>query len=291
VQHFVAYHSAETMGYEYKPVDSYVFHSSKPLSLLQRAVGSAMWAINGTRRKRDGSLYTLRAVFIPEDIVDGEGSDFKYAVVGNLGINFDTPIPLNDLPWFAELLRTQNNFSFGINEIKEPVCVAGLLRLANGMNLQSFMTEHELDLPVDVDELDNMEVPEGMATFVTHLRRERNQSLVEAKKAGTLARTGCLACEICGFDFAEKYGEHGEGFCEVHHTTPLASLREARVTKLSDLAIVCSNCHRVLHRTRPALSVGELRSHVAAESKESNSAAPVRRTVGKVRPIASRTRP
>lgn len=266
MQHFVAYHSAETMGYEYEPAGSYVFHSSKPLSVLQRAVGSAMWAINGTRRSRGGSLYTLRAVFFPEDVVDGEGSHFKYAVVGNLGVAFDPPKPLNDLPWFAELYRSQNNFSLGINEIREPACVAGLLALAEETDLQSYMSDHELVLPVDVDELDNMEVSEGMAAFVTHLRRERNRSLVEAKKASALESTGRLACEICGFDFWEKYGELGEGFCEVHHTTPLAALRGARLTRLSDLAVVCSNCHRVLHRNRPVPAVQDLRAHIVARS-------------------------
>ncbi|WP_416376735.1 hypothetical protein [Klebsiella pneumoniae] len=30
------------------------------------------------------------------------------------------------------------------------------------------------------------------------------------------------------------------------------------ITKLSDLAIVCSNCHRIIHKTSPMISIDEL---------------------------------
>ena len=81
-----------------------------------------------------------------------------------------------------------------------------------------------------------------------HLRRERSRELVDRKKNAVLMATNRLACEVCGFDFAGVYGARGSNFCEVHHLKPLADVRLEVETYLHDLAIVCSNCHRMLHR-------------------------------------------
>jgi 5-methylcytosine-specific restriction protein A len=53
---------------------------------------------------------------------------------------------------------------------------------------------------------------------------------------------------VCGFDFAGVYGPRGSNFCEVHHLKPLSDVHSEVETRLQDLAIVCSNCHRMLHR-------------------------------------------
>lgn len=108
----------------------------------------------------------------------------------------------------------------------------------------------------DVD-LPNVGI-EGAARLVSHLRRERRRSIVEAKKLTTLKATGRLCCEVCGFDFPKTYGAVGEGYCEVHHLVPLSASSEAVTTTLDDLAVLCSNCHRVIHRSTPMLSVAEL---------------------------------
>ena len=92
-----------------------------------------------------------------------------------------------------------------------------------------------------------------------HRSRERNQTAVRlAKKAG-LAKDSLLRCQVCGFSFVETYGQLGEGFIEAHHTAPLSQLSEQIETKVQDIALVCSNCHRMLHRHRPWLSVSEIK--------------------------------
>lgn len=83
--------------------------------------------------------------------------------------------------------------------------------------------------------------------FVIHRHREyslRNQKIIMAQNAGR------LRCEVpgCGFDFARVYGALGAGFAEVHHLKPLSHLRRGQITTLNDLAIVCANCHRMIHR-------------------------------------------
>jgi len=99
---------------------------------------------------------------------------------------------------------------------------------------------------------------EGNPRLVAHLRRERSASLVAAKKAAALKTTGKLCCEVCGFDFYEIYGRHGQGYCEVHHIHPIAKSDGMTKTQMKDLAIVCSNCHRIIHRTAPMPTIGKM---------------------------------
>ena len=98
-------------------------------------------------------------------------------------------------------------------------------------------------------------IQEGNPRLVAHLRRERSAAIVKLKKAAVLKATGRLCCEACGFDFKEIYGDLGDGFCEVHHLHPLHMSDGKTKTELKDLAIICSNCHRIIHRTDPMPSV------------------------------------
>ena len=107
-------------------------------------------------------------------------------------------------------------------------------------------------------ELDEEDFPEGRILYRLHRARERNRELVKRAKAEAMLRQGHLACVICQFDFACKYGPLGAGFIECHHTLPLSELTDERPTRLADVALVCANCHRMLHRKRPWLSVQEL---------------------------------
>jgi 5-methylcytosine-specific restriction protein A len=69
---------------------------------------------------------------------------------------------------------------------------------------------------------------------------------------------GRLICEVprCGFDFEAVYGELGKHFAHVHHRKQLKS--GERVTKPGDLAIVCANCHAMIHRHGECRQIEEL---------------------------------
>ncbi len=68
----------------------------------------------------------------------------------------------------------------------------------------------------------------------------------------------------CGFDFRRTYGEHGAGYIEVHHLVPVHTLKEkTKVNPKTDMAVVCSNCHRMIHRKKDKiLSIDELKTIV-----------------------------
>jgi len=92
---------------------------------------------------------------------------------------------------------------------------------------------------------------EGMLRrrFIAHRRREaaaRRAKIAQALKSNG----GRLICEVpkCGFDFVERYGKLGEGYAQVHHLVPLGKMsRNGREIKLEDFAIVCPNCHAMVH--------------------------------------------
>lgn len=73
-----------------------------------------------------------------------------------------------------------------------------------------------------------------------------------------------LVCMGCGFNFEIKYGAIGAGFIEVHHTKPISSLGgAASVDPTTDLVVLCSNCHSIVHRKWPSpLSLEALRTLV-----------------------------
>jgi hypothetical protein len=89
---------------------------------------------------------------------------------------------------------------------------------------------------------------------------ERNPQL----RAQAIAIHG-TACMIpgCGFNFCAVYGEHGKHFIEVHHREPVHTFSDRKVVNpRKEMAVVCSNCHRMIHRQRDKVltleEVGEL---------------------------------
>ena len=110
-----------------------------------------------------------------------------------------------------------------------------------------------------VEEDDESAFPEGHERYSWHRKLERDAKIAKKAKAKRLAVTGSLTCEVCATDFATKYGTRGEGFIEAHHIKPVAALDGKEKTAIKDFALVCSNCHRMLHRGKKLISVHQLK--------------------------------
>jgi 5-methylcytosine-specific restriction protein A len=116
------------------------------------------------------------------------------------------------------------------------------------------------------EELDEEEetFPEGRILYRLHRSWERNRNLVKRAKLRAKRRHGRLVCAACQFDFAAFYGRPlGEDFIECHHILPPAELQQERQTRIDEIALVCSNCHRMIHRRRPWLGIQELSTIIA----------------------------
>lgn len=88
------------------------------------------------------------------------------------------------------------------------------------------------------------------------------------------ARRRCIEhfgslCSVCAFDFGHVYGPIAEGVIHVQHLTPLsvAGGREYEVDPVRDLRPVCLNCHLVIHRRDPPLSLEEARALVSRSAR------------------------
>jgi 5-methylcytosine-specific restriction protein A len=128
--------------------------------------------------------------------------------------------------------------------------------------IRSAAASGEIPTAPEPDEDDpDVQAAEGRLLYRRHRVRERNPKLRDRKVEQVLTQAGRLACEVCGFDFAAAYGPRGDRFIECHHIKPLHEAGE-RTTKLADLALVCSNCHRMIHRRSPWPTPADLRSLV-----------------------------
>jgi 5-methylcytosine-specific restriction protein A len=114
-----------------------------------------------------------------------------------------------------------------------------------------------------INELDltdpNISVTEGELKLVSHMIKERNRKIVKEKKQQSI-NAGTLFCEVCSFSFPKNYKSN---FIECHHIVPIGQTG-VRETTLDDLALVCANCHRMLHTKFEGvfLSIEQLQSRM-----------------------------
>jgi ribosomal protein L44E len=108
---------------------------------------------------------------------------------------------------------------------------------------------------------DSQQFDEGKAAYALHRRLERDSRIAKIAKRLRLRAAHDLKCDVCDFSSERVYGSLGTGYIEAHHTIPISEMARRKKTKThpSDMALVCSNCHRMLHRRRPWLGISELR--------------------------------
>ena len=119
-----------------------------------------------------------------------------------------------------------------------------------------FLTNQELRYPPYAETLQlGSQLYEGIPSQVVQTRYERSK----------FARGLCLeqygyACAACDFDFEKTYGSLGHQFIHVHHRTMISTAGKAsKVDPAKDLVPVCPNCHAMLHKQNPPLTIDELK--------------------------------
>lgn len=123
-----------------------------------------------------------------------------------------------------------------------------------------------LDLAIGQQKLNGAELYgiEGAQERRLGQHRKREVHLRQAKLREALRLSGGhLICEVprCGFDFLKRYGALGGGYAQVHHLLPLGRApQHGRKTSLKDLAVVCANCHAMIHRDGQCRSIKTLDS-------------------------------
>lgn len=122
-----------------------------------------------------------------------------------------------------------------------------------------YASDNELTtaLPEEVTSPENY--VEGATSVVSVITYERNDK----------ARAKCIEhhgydCAVCALNFETAYGPIGERYIHVHHTIPLSEIgEEYELDPINDLIPVCPNCHAMIHKTQPILTVDELRKELS----------------------------
>ena len=172
----------------------------------------------------------------------------------------------------------------------------GLVVYINGMwaitdNGRNYLTENEplylslreqgfneKDISQEVEEdFKEVIIEEGALQIKDVRQRKRSNKLRDMAIKQILKKHNAkLICDVCAFDFFEKYGKHGNGYIEIHHKEMVKdidimgskqTLREA----MKKVVPLCSNCHRMIHRNRDKmLTIEELKALIQHKKNNPN---------------------
>lgn len=130
-------------------------------------------------------------------------------------------------------------------------------------------------VPIVADSLGDMEIPgdpinsnypDELPIGETYPEGLAKSILINEYERSNAARRDCIQyynpiCQVCRVNFEQRYGEIGRGFIHVHHLLPVFSVGVSyRIDPIKDLRPVCPNCHAMLHRHDPPLSIDALRA-------------------------------
>jgi hypothetical protein len=255
MKHYVSYHNAEKMGYTFEESDPFSVGTKKK---IDRIVGGKVWSIAGVGQPRK---YFLGACFIVDDVRPSDQAEFDWCAGGKGGQIFNPLVPLNNLPWFAAFLESQNHFSLGLQVIKEDFAE----------ELEALARRYTEILPVVVSVF-----PDELESRKTYREGAVRQVVVNAHERNEKARQDCVrhygpTCFLCGFNFARVYGDVVDGLIHVHHLKPISEIGEEYVVDpIADLRPVCPNCHAVLHRRDPPYTLEDVSNFLSSQKGNSS---------------------
>ena len=117
-------------------------------------------------------------------------------------------------------------------------------------------SQEEINIAEELSINDAEQLNEGMKKTIVVNTYERNPK----------AREKCIKywgvnCAVCEFNFEKIFGKYGKGFIHVHHLVPVSTIgKEYKIDPIQDLRPVCPNCHSMLHRNNPPLTIEELKN-------------------------------
>ncbi len=109
-------------------------------------------------------------------------------------------------------------------------------------------------------------ISEGKVTKKETVTKKRCSKLREAAIKQYTKESGRIVCEVCEFDFEQKYGLIGKGFIEIHHEEPIYQYSDDGFERYIGEAVekmkpLCANCHRIIHRSfGTQLTIAELKT-------------------------------
>lgn len=152
----------------------------------------------------------------------------------------------------AKLTLSINNPTINLDNNTVEDHISNQQKIILGLVLLLFDLEEQVE--PESEEIEGL--PEGSKTKIEVNKYERSK----------INRQACInyhgySCKICEFNFEEMYGETGKNYIHVHHIVPVSMMSENYIVNpIKDLLPVCPNCHAMIHRSNPPLSVNKLQN-------------------------------
>lgn len=199
-------------------------------------------------------------------------------IPGRTGHHYNNNWDGNNLIWFGkngtnisqisikELISNDHNvYIFTRVDSRMPFTYQGL----------GFANEYENSIPVKIiwsfkNSFDRPEIlPEEISAESRNLWEGSSQKiLVNKYERNPEARKQCIdhyghSCQICKFDFEKSYGNIGKDFIHVHHIIPISEIKKNYIINpINDLIPVCPNCHAIIHKRNPCLTIEEVKTRI-----------------------------
>jgi 5-methylcytosine-specific restriction enzyme A len=141
-------------------------------------------------------------------------------------------------------------------DLQEALRLYRTLRLAG-----AWVAEEDMLRDAQADGLDENITIEQAKRYRLHKHIERRAG--HARIVKQLLGTRCMGCNK---EMEEVYGSLARGLIHAHHLAPLSSLDMNQKIKLNpkkDFAVLCPNCHSVIHRMTDVSDLKGLRALVA----------------------------
>ncbi len=241
--------------------------------------------------KRLHQLDQAGSLPVPTYLVSGQYGGAATAVADLVKVEYREEVPRRALPLLKDLLPGSDSRVYAANllylararPLPKPIPVERFRKSSDGRRLRRgrwpavvcYAPEQNGAVPSSSsapgsDEL--QEAVEGHLRLLLARHRLREHRLRQAKIRAVLRTSGRLRCEVlaCSFDFEETYGALGRQYAQVHHLWPLAAADDRRRTTLMDLAIVCANCHAMIHRGGQCRSLREISAVMTEHGDQPN---------------------
>jgi hypothetical protein len=102
---------------------------------------------------------------------------------------------------------------------------------------------------------------EGRILTRLHVYKERDRKFAkQVRDHYRHANGGKLKCETCGIVPVDVYGDAGDRSIEAHHKVPIEELQPDSITPVTEMAMVCATCHRVIHSEKPCLTIEQVKA-------------------------------
>ena len=219
------------------------------------------WTCRSSKAQAGDRFFFMRLGVEPKGIIGyGQflgGYDKKHPHFDNNRAEKGDTHPLADIKYHA-LSKTpiisadylKENFKFTWFSQSSGIAIPDNIAKSLGQLIVEFTGEE-----IITNKQEECTIEEGELRTITVRNYNRNPE----------ARRKCLEhhgyiCSVCGFNFENIYGELGKDYIQIHHIKTISSYgKKHKINPKKDLRPVCANCHVMLHRRKPQLSIKELK--------------------------------